>query len=249
MVEDEKNFEEKFDGKKLYESFYDILKYSNFRILKCYSLIFNKSIFKNNIGNFIIISIFSFYLVCLAFSIIKGIIPLKNQIIKFPLKNKEIDDNKSNKITNLNFNQMLNKNKIFSHPIKKHNTKNLYKDDTKRKNQKSKKSIPKINNFNKLSKPYFYNKQEQNKLNLSSKNKLEYFENKKNINKELVLIPEKQEENKVLLDAFELNELEYNEAISLDQRTFIQTYWDILCREHIIIFTFYICNDYNLLYI
>ena len=38
--------EEKFNGKKLYESFYDILKNSNFKILKCYKLVFSGSILK-----------------------------------------------------------------------------------------------------------------------------------------------------------------------------------------------------------
>ena len=51
------------------------------------------------------------------------------------------------------------------------------------------------------------------------------------------------------LDKFELNELEYEEAIYYDKRTFMRIYWDILCREHLIIFTFFICNDYNILYI
>ena len=47
---------DKFNTKKLYESFYDVLKYSNFQILKCYNLIFNINIFKNNLGSNIIIS-------------------------------------------------------------------------------------------------------------------------------------------------------------------------------------------------
>ena len=51
------------------------------------------------------------------------------------------------------------------------------------------------------------------------------------------------------MDSYELNQLEYEKAIIYDKRTFIQLYWDILSREHIIIFTFFICNDYNLLYV
>ena len=57
------------------------------------------------------------------------------------------------------------------------------------------------------------------------------------------------ENGKIKFDKFELNELEYEEAIYNDKRSFIKMYWDILCREHIIIFTFFICNDYNILYI
>ena len=41
----------KFSGKTLYEIFYDLLKYANFKILTCYNLTFDIYIFKNNIGN------------------------------------------------------------------------------------------------------------------------------------------------------------------------------------------------------
>ena len=47
----------------------------------------------------------------------------------------------------------------------------------------------------------------------------------------------------------ELNELDYEEAIKLDKRSFIQIYWGILKREQPIIFTFFIFDDYNLIYI
>jgi hypothetical protein len=45
----------------------------------------------------------------------------------------------------------------------------------------------------------------------------------------------------------ELNEMEYLEAIDNDKRSFCQMYWSILSREHLIIFTFFIRNDYNIL--
>ena len=46
-----------------------------------------------------------------------------------------------------------------------------------------------------------------------------------------------------------MNDLEFNEAIQLDQRTFLQIYWSILRREHPILFTFFTWKDYNLIYI
>ena len=51
------------------------------------------------------------------------------------------------------------------------------------------------------------------------------------------------------LDMFELNNLEYVEACELDTRGFCSTYWSVLMREHIILFTFFNCYDYNLFYI
>ena len=46
-----------------------------------------------------------------------------------------------------------------------------------------------------------------------------------------------------------MNELEYYEALQLDKRTFCQIYWSILKRQHLILFTFFSWNDYNLWYI
>ena len=48
-------------------------------------------------------------------------------------------------------------------------------------------------------------------------------------------------------DDFELNQLEFDEAKIYDKRPFLHIYLSILKREHKIIFTFFICNDYNLL--
>ena len=45
---------------------------------------------------------------------------------------------------------------------------------------------------------------------------------------------------------YELNDLEYNDAIELDHRDFLNIYWYLLRREHIIFLTFFSNNDYNL---
>ena len=50
-------------------------------------------------------------------------------------------------------------------------------------------------------------------------------------------------------DDYELNELKYSKALKYDKRTLLQTYWAMLKREHLIIFTLISCRDYNLLYI
>ena len=41
--------------------------------------------------------------------------------------------------------------------------------------------------------------------------------------------------------------MKYEKAIKYDKRSFLRIYLDLLKREHIIIFTFINCNDYNLL--
>ena len=62
-------------------------------------------------------------------------------------------------------------------------------------------------------------------------------------------IQEKVPKNVKNLDDYELNNLEYEDAINYDDRTFVKIYISILKRENIIIFTFYCWNDYNIVYI
>ena len=90
---DNKKEEDKFSGKKLYESFFDVLKYSNFKIIKCYNLVLSKNVVSKNFGSIIIMVNFSIYLICLITFIIKGIIPLMNQIKIFKPKRKDIINN------------------------------------------------------------------------------------------------------------------------------------------------------------
>ena len=51
------------------------------------------------------------------------------------------------------------------------------------------------------------------------------------------------------MDNFELNNLEYDMAKEFDKRDFLETYWSILRREHLIFFTFFVRNDDNIVYI
>ena len=57
---------------------------------------------------------------------------------------------------------------------------------------------------------------------------------------------EKEGKEKEDLTDYELNELEYDEALELDNRNFLKIYWYLLKREHIILFTFFNWNDFNL---
>ena len=72
--------------------------------------------------------------------------------------------------------------------------------------------------------------------------------------RELKKTPNEKESKKSELDKdeeqglsnYELNALSYNEALMFDNRKFLDMYWYLLRREHIIIFTFVSWNDYNL---
>ena len=48
------------------------------------------------------------------------------------------------------------------------------------------------------------------------------------------------------MDEYELNNLDYMNAIKFDKRTFINYYVSLLKRRHLILFSFFPINDYNL---
>ena len=60
---------------------------------------------------------------------------------------------------------------------------------------------------------------------------------------------DKLNEEKKVLDNYELNNLNYDDAYELDKRTCCKTYWSVLKREHYVLFTFLSWNDYNLFYV
>ena len=59
-------------------------------------------------------------------------------------------------------------------------------------------------------------------------------------------ISERENNGKKYLTDYELNNLEYNDALDVDNRDFFMTYWYLLKRENIILFTFFNWNDFNL---
>jgi hypothetical protein len=88
---------EKFSAKKIYESFYDVLKYSNYDIIKCINIIDIKTIFSKNIGSIIVLIYFLGYLTCLIIFIFKGVDLFKvnlSNIIKMEKENNNFKINK-----------------------------------------------------------------------------------------------------------------------------------------------------------
>ena len=93
-------------------------------------------------------------------------------------------------------------------------------------------SYQKRKNKNKIDTIDIYDiKSTENNLNKSEEEKSQKISNNKN------------------MDNFELNDLDYDEACNNDNRGFCKMYWSVLMREHIFLFTFFTCNDYNLLFI
>ena len=287
---------EKFTAKSILTSFVDVLKYSNYKVLKCSELVFNKKSFYENYGSILTIIyllgfIASFILYCF-----KRMNNLKLEIQKL-MQNKLNDVNSDNQSINSN----NNKNKdviIYKNNVLNTNNKNSYnsklnKADTlvikgkkigvKNLNSKrnmskkrtldinynenkkgkfppkkqiiikkpiKKKSIPKVKLFSDLVKEIkmmesnrilFNNEMNSNSqqiVNIINNNDAIKNENKiKSLKVNEKKVKEEKNSNENYTD-YELNSLEYLEALEYDNRNFFRIYWSLLKREHLIIFTF-----------
>ena len=136
-------------------------------------------------------------------------------------QNPIIKKNNNNNISNENKNNPPPKDKYMAHSQKN-------KIDNIKTNEEESKilALPKL----KLNK----NKNKNQYLNNSSLNN-----NDLKINKHTII------SNISKLNDFEINSLEYIQALKLDKRNYIQYYFSLLRVKHILILTFYTYNDYN----
>ena len=268
---------EKFSAKSIYESFFNVLKYSNYKVLKCSKLIFTIYSLTKNIGSIISIMYFLIFLVFFTIYIIKGITQLKVEINKTIKKNLE--------------KQSLNKRPNYIENEKKENFIS-FKEIKYKQNTKIKHIIPEnliARNVKKKRKPIqfiiftyppkkkfeykereidsktkFNSSKEKDKIGINNNinilvtkkdtsinisNKYEKLNEKKKINKQIFDIMIMNTKEKEELDVYEINNLEFEEAKIIDKRNFFEIYWSLLKREHLIIFTFITKDDHNLMFI
>ena len=282
---------EKITAKSVKNSFINVLKYSNYKVLYCYNVVFRKDTIKENIGSILSNVYFIGYLISI------GILCYtKANYLKKKINNLLIDnDNEMNKDNISIFNKNKISNKEDDNNIKEKIDEDIIDDINEEKTEKNNfdnnKDI-KITktknrkNINKRKSDIGYNsstlnimkKKEKNETNKRSSYKSKDFSNnqdillsgnkilssKEEINNDLPILDKvsldeiptdkksgkksnngSERENEELSD-YELNDLEYNEALELDNRNFLKIYWYLLMREHIIFFTFFNWNDFNL---
>ena len=249
------NINNQISSKVLYSSFYDVLKYSNYKVLKCYKLAFSLKIFKNNFGNIIVLGYFAIFFILIIIYCIKGIKELKNDISK----NILINDDESNKVEKIKNKDADIKKVIKVKPIKnkaKIVSRKLINKKINDKTSNFEKSRKKHSNKDKIIYNFPPKKELKKRLDFSNENKS--LNNNKSNSKNIILeLNKKQKKFKYIeptitkekLDHYELNELEYNKAIYLDKRNLFEIYWSFLRREHLIIFTFFIRDDHNITYV
>ena len=271
---------ESFTPKTFYESFYDVLKFSNYKVLWCYKLAFHINSITINKGSIIAISLFLIYFIFLLIYCCKGIKSFQLSIAEKLKKNFIATKEDLNDANIKEFIEITDKNSKIN------DLNNIVESNTRRKIKSKRKSSKHIKNKNiqvlninqfppkkknkSKSTTIQNNKQIQNIKNTRNKKKYSHKrQHKRQLSSEKnVLVTSKQvtfkeseeleknpietqnpliEDNK--LDNFELNNLDFDEALKLDKRSFFSTYWSLIQREHIIIFTFFIRNDYNLIYV
>ena len=254
-----------FSSKKLASEFLTTIKNSNFRVLKCYKLALDtKHLFKN-IGRIIMTLIFLFYLISLFIYLIKErkkIDAFVNLIIKNKENSKEL--NLENVEEKLKIKKSVNKEKKPNTKKSEANTKKSGKKKKKRKSnfppkkknvsKKAKKhgSIKSLSKSNDINTILPLAKQiDDNKININIypinninlKKNTKKNESSKNINYKFT---ENNTNNIEKLNDQELNSLDYSIAVLIDKRSYLQYYWSLLKKKHLILFTILPANDYNL---
>ena len=173
----------------------------------------------------------------------------KKLSVKFgaPPKHKKIYE--FNKRASSIINNSYSKNKIMDLTIKDEGGKFGYSVKTLRhviaKKDKDKKINKKLKFHNVNINERAINNQKKSTLKKSfpySSSGLIKIHKKKNFNKIIKYV-----NNAKIFNNHELNNLEYDLAIDLDKRTYSQYYCSLLKIKHLILFTFFLSDDYNLL--
>ena len=249
---------QQFSVKSVFQSFASVLQFSNYKVLKCSKLAFNINSLTKNIGSILSIIYFLIYSVFLVIYITKGISQIKSDISICVLKKNEF-----NKIENeKEKNEIKKEGKNQKQKLNNYKQNNIIIRDVKRKKKRfnliiftypPKKIYLKLkNNLDNSSKFNISKGLYDNNILVTNKSKLSNpKKNKENneINKQIFDIMKIGKDEKVQLDIYQINNLEYDLAKKLDKRNFIEIFWSLLKREHLIIFTFLTRDDHNLVFI
>ena len=169
---------EKFNPKLIYESFYSVLKYSNYKVLKCYKLALSIKRILKNLGSILLIIYFLFFFIFFIIYIIKQknqfnnyIINAKNFLKKGDKKIKQLEKNNI-QIVNKKEKLKINSKKFNSKYIKDIDINNNSKTKINKKDNKIKRKLgKKINigrNANKINnKKKIYNLDNKEKLDMN----------------------------------------------------------------------------------
>ena len=234
------NFDIKFNKNDFFKSFVDIKNIFNINIMKCYKTVLKIKSIKRNYGFYIIASIVLFYLITLLIFITISFDKLKEKIneILFALKfNETPKDEKISHEQIIIIKTQRNKDKKKRNKKEK-DEKNI-KNNKKEKHKKGNKKLD-LNNCKEKESLHSKKMNENNEIesrykrNIMVSMNIEKSDIKLNNKKEIL---EKKE--------FELNSLNYKNAIKYDHRDYCQYYISSLKYNHPVLFSFGSYDDYN----
>ena len=249
-------FNIKIDTERLYNKFTGLTS-SNIDIIKCYYLLYKKENLIYNIGFYIILFIIFLFCIGALTFVFKGydlLVQKINIIISITKKTNKIKDTPSiiTKNTNKKYKpkkrgkRKKNLKKQNNPPIKKVKNKNTKKRNNKLNLTNETKSILKLKSKNNESLIKNINKKKtKNSKYIKKAKKL------KKINKSKLVtdVPDSKmkslNNSKRYLNDYELNRMQYNDAIKYDRRNYMQYYWSLLKIGNLFLFSFMPNNDYN----
>jgi len=230
----------KLNQNEIINSIHKFTEYSNIKVVKCYKLVFSTKGQLNNIGSYFLIIIILLFILC---------------EIKYYSNNKKYVANLIKLVLkSFNFGDIILYHK--SNPLKRNFSLQ------KKKINKKKKGIKSIFT-NKNEKKEKKNKNESSKNTLIGSNKSFKLKGSKLKNKistcdsDIKIINFKKEKkmqsssrsNQIKNYNYndeELNKLEYEEALIIDKRGYLEYYYSLLRQNNLVIFTFFQKTDYNL---
>ena len=238
-------------GDNVKKSIKSTFKNSNWKAMLCYNLVFDGEIFGKNIGAIITLILFFIYICFFVYYVMEGITPLQNTVAELMTAEDEKKEEAEKKAQDKEKNPAVIS---FKNPPKKSNSgNNDNKDkissgiliDDKKDNDINIVTLKDNKNEKRNSNPSVTDK-DLSKIHIK---KDSIYTEEVNLNVKNVTETVDDDEKYKDLDDFQLNNLEYKEACRYDKRSFLKTYWSVLKREHIIIFTFISRNDHNLFYV
>ena len=227
-------------------SFLTTLQSTNWKVMRCYNLVFNFKIFCHNYGSILILILFIIYIIFMIFFCVKEISPIKVEVSKIIFEDLE----EVKEIETYLLNYYENDNTTKTRKTKPKRTKGNFPPKKERiKNQKNKRvGFQKIPENKERKRKVKYNNKSvytehndlisEKKLDDNKTTKSDYRSEKpskrrRNKQFEMDMKEEKENRDKKNMDNFELNDLGFEDACKFDKRTCLRTYWSVLLREHI----------------
>ena len=248
------------DNNLLFNNFSIDNSTSNIGTMKCYETLFSKDGLLANFGSYILLIIIVLHIISIIIFYkcgyiiitenIQEIMAQKKKISKALKNNSKYDVNKKNSIYELGPKRKAKKSFYMSNKSviakikKKKNIANPFKKIKRKKSRINQENLN-INNLKSLS-----------RFTLKENKSLFHFEMKrrKKSGSSIIIKKKYHEEmeykqnnmNIWLYNDIELNTMDYNDALKIDKRTFIQYYISLIRTKHPIFFAFFQNKDYNI---